>query len=220
MTLISYLKDRKNGRIYELMFEHAGRCLAVGKSFHDAGKIIASGNITDLSSRMKIIQTEERSADDIEAKINQEIAKSNLPSKISEDLMLFVRTLDRAAGASKRAVINLELISEYNLPEKYAKEVEKASEIIKEIFVEVNKALHSIEDIEKLKEKCRKVDELETEIDTLYTDLKSGYFEVEKVFNSSAALIILDHAFRDLEAAADFGEDAAELLLTLVARRG
>lgn len=220
MSLNLYLKDRKHRRILELLVEHAGRCRAVGKSFYEVGQMIVSGNKNDLSSKVAIIRSEERSADEVEAKISIEVAKSNLPTHLSEDLLLFVRALDRSAGASKRAVINLEIISDYDLPEVFAKKIGESTKIIREIFKKLEKALLNLTNSEKVFKICREVNSLETKIDNIYIDLKKGYFQIESVFNSSAALIILDHAFRDLEAAADFGEDAAELLTTLVARRG
>jgi uncharacterized protein Yka (UPF0111/DUF47 family) len=80
--------------------------------------------------------------------------------------------------------------------------------------------LNTINNEEKVYSICHEVNALETKIDVIYTELKRGYFEIEEAFKSSAALIILDHAFRDLESSADFGEDAAEILTTLVSRRG
>ncbi|MCY3413051.1 MAG: DUF47 family protein [Candidatus Heimdallarchaeota archaeon] len=220
MSLNTYLTDRKHRKIHELMLEHAGRCRAVGKSFMEASVMITTGKNNDLASRVSIIRAEERSADEVEAKINIEVAKSNLPTKLAEELLTFVRVLDRAAGASKRAVINLELISDYQLPNQYAKMVEESASIIRDIFIEMENALKRLDDTAYVKKSTQKVNQLETKIDNIYIELKKGYFEIEKAFNSSAALIILDHGFRDLEAAADFGEDAADLLLTLISRRG
>ena len=56
-------------------------------------------------------------------------------------------------------------------------------------------------------------------MDDLYAQFKTGYFEIEKAFNSTAAMIILDHAIRDIEECADRAEDAIELLAELVKRR-
>ncbi len=220
MSLNDYLKDRKQKIILDLMIEHAGRCRAVGKSFVEVGKMIASGNKTNLTSRVAIIKTQERSADEIEAKLGLEVAVSNLPSKMADDLLLLVRKLDRAAGAAKRSVINLELIKDFDLPEKLAERIRESTEIINEIFIKMELGLRSISNEDKVYNICYEVNALETKIDVIYTELKRGYFEIEDAFKSSAALIILDHAFRDLESSADFGEDAAEILTTLVSRRG
>lgn len=220
MNLNNYLKDRKQKRLSELLVEHAGRCKAVGKSFAEVGKMIATGNKTELPAKVAIITTQERSADDVEANINTEVATSNIPTKLGEELLTFVRNLDRSAGAVKRAVINLALIYEYTLPEKYGKKIEEATIIIQEIFMEMEKALTDISELNVVKEVCTNVNALETKIDKIYIYLKQGYFEIEKTFQSPAALLILDHSFRDLEASADFAEDAADQLLTLVSRRG
>ncbi len=218
MDLNSYLRDRKNSILRELMVEHAGRCKAVGNSFMEAGKALMSGSTEELNSRMKIIRTEERSADEVEARINKEISTSNIPPKLGEELAQFVRTLDRAAGACKRAVINLELLRDFKLPNTYVELFEKSTETIHQILIQMERGVQNISDIEVVTEVARLVDELETVIDQNYRKFKKGYFEIEKSFGSSAALILLDHALRDLEAAADFGEDSSEMLLALVRR--
>ncbi len=220
MSLNSYLKDRKRKKILELLLEHAGRCKSVGKSFGEVGSLIAQGNYSELSSKVAIITTQERSADDVEERLNREIALSNLPTKLGEEIQLFVRNLDRAAGAAKRSVINLELISNFKIPIKYATIIEDATKIIENIFVHMEHGLENIHDLDVVKEVYLKVNELETKVDKIYIELKRGYLEIEQVFNSAAALLILDHAFRDLEASADFAEDASDILLTLVSRRG
>ena len=220
MSLSSILKNRKNRRITNLLIEHAGMCVAVGNSLHKASAMMKSGSLSDLKSRVSVIRTEERSADEVEAKINREVAKSSLPSKLAEELLLFVRALDRAAGAAKRTVINLELISEYPMPKKYSNLINEATSILKEIFEIMEKTLHRLDDSTFVTKQCRKVGNRETKIDEIYVKLKKGYFEIEKTFNSAAAMIILDHAFRDIEAVADFSEDATEVLTTLVSRRG
>lgn len=219
MSLNSYLKDRKTRRLTELLLEHAGLCKSVGKSIFDVGKLLVSGNKQDLPSRVSIIKTQERSADEIELKINKEVAISNIPSKLGEELLLFVRTLDRAAGACKRSVINLEIIKDYSLPLSFTEKLMQASEFTYEIFVKMEEALNSMDNINTIEKLSAEINRLETKIDDLYAELKSGYFEIEESFKSSAALIILDHALRDLESSADFSEDAAEMLVTLLTRR-
>lgn len=219
MSLVSYLSDRKLKRIHELMMEHAGRCKAVGRTFQEVGKMIATGNKGEISEKLAIIKTEEKSADHIVVQITKQVALSNLPDEMSEELLSFIRTLDRAAGAAKRSVTNLYLIKDYSLPLKYAEKVEEASNIINDIFIRMEVALKNLNDMTTITSNCNEIDNLESKMDLIYQDLKNGYFEIEKSFKSAAALIILDHAFRDLESSADFGEDAAELLISLVSRK-
>ncbi|MHA2275477.1 MAG: hypothetical protein ACXAC2_06910, partial [Candidatus Kariarchaeaceae archaeon] len=85
----------------------------------------------------------------------------------------------------------------------------------------MDKAVNSIPngDAEYINSIARSIDKHEDKMDNLYAEFKIGYFEIEKVFNSTAAMIILDHAIRDIEECADRAEDAIELLAELIQRR-
>ncbi|MHA2251102.1 MAG: DUF47 family protein, partial [Candidatus Kariarchaeaceae archaeon] len=168
----------------------------------------------------EIIHTEEKSADNLEMELIKEVAKSELPdSKLKEDLIAFVRMLDSAAGGAKRSATNMLLLVNYPLPEKFANIIDEASKVVGTIFEEIEQAVLNLKDVDSVIKTSRKVDKLEDRMDTLYSNLKEGYFEIEKSFQSSAALIILDHVCRDLEFSADKAEDAIEILAELVQRR-
>jgi predicted phosphate transport protein (TIGR00153 family) len=219
MTLSEYLRDRKTRRVHELLIEHAGRCRAVANSYNQLVTAWAEGNKEVLVSRAAIIRSEEHSADEVMLTIQSEVAQSNLPTKISEELLSLVKMIDKAAGAAKRSGINIELLKEYILPKEYSDKLIEASKVLIEIFETLEKALNNISNPDKVIKLCEEVDSLESKIDDKYKILKNAYFQIEKLFKSSAALIILDHSFRDLESCADYAEDAAELLLALVERK-
>jgi uncharacterized protein Yka (UPF0111/DUF47 family) len=111
------------------------------------------------------------------------------------------------------------LLLNYPLPEQYSALIDEASKIIATIFEDIEQAVLNLDDVELVVKKSRKIDKLEHTVDGIYSDLKEGYFTIEKSFQSSAALIILDHVCRDLEGCADKGEDAIEILAEIVQRK-
>lgn len=218
--LASYLSSRRTKNVLNLMEKHVGRCKAVG---HTLGKIAtewSQGETEKVKINKEVIHTEEKSADNLEKELIKEVTKSEFSNdKLKEDLIKFVRMVDTSAGGAKRAATNMLLLVDYPLPDKYAKILDDAAHVIAEIFVEIEKAINNIKDVEFIKQSTLVIDKLEDDMDDYYSQLKKGYFEIEQSFGSAAALIILDHVARDLEHCADMGEDASEILLELVQRR-
>jgi uncharacterized protein Yka (UPF0111/DUF47 family) len=206
--------------VLQLLQEHAGRCKAVG---HTLGKISTSwsqGKEEAAKINKEIIHQEEKSADNLEAELIKEVAKSELPdTKLKEELITFVRMLDSAAGSAKRSATNMLLLLNYPLPTQYSALIDEASKIIATIFEDIEQAVLNLDDVELVIKKSRKIDKLEHTVDGIYSDLKQGYFTIEESFQSSAALIILDHVCRDLEGCADKGEDAIDILAEIVQRK-
>jgi predicted phosphate transport protein (TIGR00153 family) len=218
--LSSYLSSRKQRHILELLESHVGRCKAVG---HTLGKIADDwyqGETESAKINKRVIETEEKSADHLERQIIKEVGKSAIPGDtMKEDLINFVRLLDTAAGGAKRAGLNILLLMDYPLPEKYAQIFAESSKLVSQIFAKIEGAISQLDNTETIRQITQEVDKLEDQMDGNYSQLKTGYFEIEKSFESAAALIILDHIARDFEYAADMGEDAMDLLLELVQRR-
>jgi uncharacterized protein Yka (UPF0111/DUF47 family) len=206
--------------VLQLLQEHAGRCKAVG---HTLGKISTAwsqGKEEAAKINKEIIHQEEKSADNLEAELIKEVAKSELPdTKLKEELITFVRMLDSAAGSAKRSATNMLLLLNYPLPTQYSALIDEASKIIATIFEDIEQAVLNLDDVELVIKKSRKIDKLEHTVDGIYSDLKQGYFTIEESFQSSAALIILDHVCRDLEGCADKGEDAIDILAEIVQRK-
>ena len=219
-VLSDYLATRKQRRVLRLLVDHAGRCKAISHTLRKICEEWSAGETEAALINKEKIHSEEKSADIIEMEFILEVAQSELPeTKLKEDLIAFVRMLDLSAGSAKRSATNMLLLSDYPLPEKFAKLIKQGSKIIFEMFTVIEKAVKKIRDVDFVISKARKVDELEDQMDVIYSQLKAGYFEIEKVFRSSAALVILDHVVRDLESCADKGEDAIEILAELVQRK-
>lgn len=219
-VISSYLSSRRQRRVLQLLQEHAGRCKAVGHTLGKISKSWSQGKEEAARINKEIIHQEEKSADNLEAELIKEVAKSELPdTKLKEQLIAFVKMLDSAAGSAKRSATNMLLLLNYPLPGQYSAMIDEASKIIAMIFEDIEQAVLNLDDIELVIRKSRKIDKLEHTVDGIYSDLKEGYFTIEESFQSSAALIILDHVCRDLEGCADKGEDAIEILAEIVQRK-
>lgn len=221
-SLADYLTSRKLKKVMQLMQEHSGRCKAVAHTFGKISDAWYSGKIQEAKTNKAKIHAEEKSADHIERDLIHEVAKSELPdTKMKEELINFVRLLDAAAGSAKRSATNMVLLIDYPLPQKYSNMLKEGTDVIASIFNEMDIAVRSIPngDADKIISISRAIDKYEGKMDTLYAEFKIGYFEIEKTFNSTAAMIILDHAIRDIEECADRAEDAIELLAELIQRR-
>jgi predicted phosphate transport protein (TIGR00153 family) len=191
--------------------EHSGRCKAVAHTFGKISDAWYNGKTDEAKTNKAKIHSEEKSADHIERELIHEVAKSELPdTKMKEELIYFVRLLDSAAGSAKRSATNMVLLLDHPLPEKYSKLLKEGTDVIAVIFDEIDKAVNSVTngDPELINSISRSIDKHEDKMDDLYAQFKVGYFEIEKAFNSTAAMIILDHAIRDIEECADRAEDA------------
>jgi len=221
MSLLgNYLSQRKFNKIYDLMKNHVGRCRAIGDTLIKVTDAWKNGNKEEATIHKDLIDVEEASADDLEDEIIKEVATTNLPdAKIKEGLINFVRTLDDSGGGAKRVASNILLIMNYPLPQKYSKIVDDVSRLISKMFKLMEKAVLNIDNSPMIEAIADDIDVLENKMDQYYAELKKGYFAIETSFQSTAAMIILDHVIRDLEFCFDIGENAINLLAGLTYRR-
>ncbi len=214
--LTAYLGEKKSKEIIDLMIQHSYRCLNVGETLKRIADLWLKRQAGPAQTTVAMIESEEKSADNIAEKIFEELALSEIPPKLKDEIMGFVELLDKSAGAAKRSAKNMSLLIDYSLPQKYGEMILESCGIISQIFDEMVKTLKSLNNVEFVRNQDRLISDLENKMDKIYLDLKKGYFEIEKAFQSAAALIILDHVVRDLEASTDLAEDAADLLLNIV----
>jgi len=202
------------------MKNHVGRCRAIGDTLIKVTDAWKNGNKEEATIHKDLIDVEESSADDLEDEIIKEVAVANLPDKkLKEGLINFIRTLDDSAGGGKRVASNILLIIEYPLPQRYGKMVDEVAKLISRMFKLMEKAVLSLDNSQKIEDIAAEIGKLEHKMDGYYANLKKGYFAIEQSFQSTAALIILDHVVRDLEFCMDIGENAINLLAGLTFRR-
>jgi len=215
--LKQWLSRRRESRILKRIREHLikiNSCVSKSSDFYD---FWVKKDVEATKSSYKIISEEERTADVILANIVDMLSEGETPEYVRADLLNFVRLADKAAGAVKRGTQNLLILIEASFPEKITEIIGTIIESLVEeskLFIKTFDKMFQIER-EQLLEIINEVDKLESEIDKQYHNLK-----YEMAYNTpetpAGALIILDHAIRDLEEASDLIEDVAGLIRSIV----
>ena len=212
-----WLSRRRESRILKRIRDHliyVNSCIVKGKDFYKFWREKdeeASRNMYD------IIHQEEKTADNVEAEIIDMLSEGNTPEYVRTDLMNFIKIADKAAGNAKRGVKNLLLIINHDFPSGIKDIIDKMFDLLAEeidAFIKVFDAMLKVEHQELLKI-ISKVDQIESLMDDLYADIK-----LEISYNTAqvpaGALIILDHAIKDLEDVSDLVEDCADMIRSIV----
>ncbi len=215
--LKQWLSKRRESKILKRIRDHliyVDSCIVKGKDFY---KFWIAKDEEASNNMYEIIHQEEKTADSVEAEIIDMLSEGTTPEYVRTDLMNFIRLADRAAGNAKRGVKNLLLLINHKFPKGVNDIIGKIFDLLAEqidAFIKVFDSMFKVEH-PKLLELISKVDKYESEIDKLYADLK-----YEIAYNSgdvpAGALIILDHAIKDLEDVSDLVEDCADLVRSIV----
>lgn len=215
--LKQWLSKRRESKILKRIRDHliyVDSCIVKGKDFY---KFWIAKDEEASNNMYEIIHQEEKTADSVEAEIIDMLSEGTTPEYVRTDLMNFIRLADRAAGNAKRGVKNLLLLINHKFPKGVNEIIGKIFDLLAEqidAFIKVFDSMFKVEH-PKLLELISRVDNYESEIDKLYADLK-----YEIAYNSgdvpAGALIILDHAIKDLEDVSDLVEDCADLVRSIV----
>ncbi len=215
--LKQWLSRRRESRILKRIRDHliyVNSCIIKGKDFY---KFWIEKDEEASKNMYEIIFQEEKTADGVEADIIDMLSEGRTPEYVRADLMTFIRTADRAAGNAKRGVKNLLLLINHEFPKGITDLIGKIFDLLAEeidAFIKVFDTMFKVEHPELL-ENIAKVDRIESSIDTIYGNLK---FEI--AYNTenvpAGALIILDHAIKDLEDVSDLVEDCADMIRSMV----
>ncbi len=215
--LRQWLSRRRESRILKRIRDHliyVDSCIVKGKDFY---KFWIEKDEEASQNMYEIIYQEEKTADSVETEIIDMLSEGQTPEYVRADLMNFIRTADKAAGNAKRGVKNLLLLIKHEFPKGINELIGKIFDLLAEeidAFIEAFDAMFKVEHAELIKN-IAKVDGIESTIDNLYADLK-----YEIAYNSESvpagALIILDHAIKDLEDVSDLVEDCADMVRSIV----
>ncbi|MFW9851603.1 MAG: DUF47 domain-containing protein [Candidatus Thorarchaeota archaeon] len=215
--LRQWLSRRRESRILDKIrthLVHVNSCIIKSKDFF---KFWTEKDENAARNMYEIIHQEEKTADKVEVEIIDMLSEGQTPEYVRADLLNFIRTADKAAGSVKRSVNNLLLLIEHDFPKGVNKILDS---IFKLLVDEVEAFIKVFDDMFKLEhpqliEDIAKVDSIESKIDDKYRELK--YQIANKTEGVPAgALIILDHAMKDLEETSDLIEDCAEMLRSIV----
>ena len=182
-------------------------------SFADAVRAYIKGDVGAKNAAIQKVAEGEHEADILRAKMVNELSEGLLLPPDREDVMHFVKTLDKIADWTNGAARLLGFI-EQRLPESVLKNISQATEII---FASISKLREAIDataknELKKAIVDCHEVDRLEHEAD----DQKKLSIESIIHANLEPTQLLLSYQLTEyLEGVTDKIEDAADFIKVL-----
>ncbi len=181
--------------------------------FAEAVAAFIKGDINAKSIAIEKVRESEHQADLLRSKMVSELSEGMLLPPDREDLMHFVKSLDRIADWTNGAARILGFI-EQKLPEDIAKNISSATELI---FTSISKLKEGIQaitknDLKKALKDCEEVDHIEHDAD----DQKKILIEAIIHNKLEPTILLLCYQLAEyLEGVTDKIEDAADLVKVL-----
>lgn len=184
--------------------------------FAEAVKAFTQGDLNAKTIAIENVRQSEHQADILRSKMVKELSEGLLLPPDREDLMHFVKTLDKIADWTNGAARILGFI-EQKLPETILKNISTATELI---FTSISKLKDAIDtiaknDLKKALADCEEVDRLEHEAD----DQKKTLIEAIIHARLEPTNLLLTYQLAEyLEGVTDKIEDAADFIKVLAIR--
>lgn len=171
------------------------------------------GDLQAKTAAIENVRESEHQADILRSKMVNELSESLLMPPDREDLMHFVKTLDKIADWTNGAARILGFI-EQKLPEDILKNIASATELIFSSISRLKEAIYSVtkNDIKKALKDCEDVDRLEHDADDQKKTL------IESIIHAKlepATLLLCYQLAEYLEGVTDKIEDAADFIKVL-----
>ena len=170
----------------------------------------------DLKARAEFVikvRDNERQADKIRSKMVDMLSESPLLPPDREDLMHFVKTLDRIADWTCGTARLLDFLEE-KLPEEIMKNISIATDIIFDSISNLRDCIHAItkNDLKQAIKDCHEVGDCESRADDQKQTLIRAIIHSKLNANK---LIVVYHLAETLEGITDKIEDAADFIKTI-----
>jgi uncharacterized protein len=181
--------------------------------FADAVKAFTVGDINAKTAAIENVRESEHQADILRSKMVSELSESLLLPPDREDLMHFVKTLDKIADWTNGAARILGFI-EQKLPESVLKNISSATELIVTSISKLKEAIQAIakNDLKKALLDCEEVDRIEHQAD----DQKKLLIEAIIHVKLEPISLLLSYQLAEyLEGVTDKIEDAADFIKVL-----
>jgi predicted phosphate transport protein (TIGR00153 family) len=181
--------------------------------FAEAIKAFIQADLNAKTVAIENVRQSEHEADVLRSKMVSELAESLLLPPDREDLMHFVKTLDKIADWTNGAARLLGFI-EHRPPENILKNISTATELIFTSISKLKDSIHALtkNDLKKALLDCEEVDRLEHEAD----DQKKVL--IESIIHAKlepTSLLLCYQLAEYLEGVTDKIEDAADLIKVL-----
>jgi len=181
--------------------------------FSEAVKAFIQGDLTAKTTAIENVRESEHAADVLRSKMVDELSEGLLLPPDREDLMHFVRGLDKIADWTNGAARILGFIEE-KLPENILKNISTATDLIFSSISKLKEAIQSItkNDLKKALQDCVDVDRIEHDAD----DQKRLLIETIIHAKLEPATLLLCYQLAEyLEGVTDKIEDAADFIKVL-----
>ena len=179
-------------------------------NFRKAIEAYMQGDLKTRKNLIDEVRKNEREADTLRSKMINMLLGSPLLPPDREDLMHFVKTLDRIADWTCGTARLLNFLDE-KLPEEIMQNISLGTDIIVESISKLKDAIHAINNnnVERAMKDCSAVEECESKADDQKQALISTIIHSKLDANK---LIIVYHLAETLEGITDKIEDAADFI--------
>ncbi len=215
-ALSSWFRKRRESSVLDAAKDHLLRILDTAREMDNAIKCAHAGNAADALAAIERVGVAEKVADNIEIRMEEELAKGDIPSKEREDIMHLVKRLDHIADWIKSASKNLQIIIEAKMavsPEIWGK-----YRTITLKSVSATTALKAM--LDSMGTSHSDVVRYATDIDRLEHEVDDDYFALKKDLMTSdldpRVLFVLRDLLHALENSLDDVKTSSELIHIII----
>lgn len=212
-NILGWLGMAEEQSILQDAERHVEETYKTVKFFAEAVNAFVQGNADIKAQAIENVRVSEHEADTLRSKMVTELSEGLLMPPDREDLMHFVKTLDKIADWTNGAARILGFI-EQRPSENILKNISLGTELIVKSVTKLKESIHALKknDLKKALEDCEEVDRIEHEAD----DQKK--LLIEAIIHAKlepTALLLCYQLAEYLEGVTDKIEDAADLIKVL-----
>ncbi len=209
-NILGWLGMAEEQSILEDAQKHVEETYRTVSYFAEAVQVFIQGDAAAKALAIDKVGKSEHEADILRSKMVKELSESLLLPPDREDLMHFVKTLDKIADWTNGAARILGFI-EKKLPESVLSNVSSATELIVNSISKLKESIHALtkNDLKKALADCEEVDRIEHQAD----DQKKMLIESIIHSNLDPTSLLLSYQLAEyLEGVTDKIEDAADFI--------
>ena len=216
-SILAWFEKRRKTKTLETARLQITKSIETIEDLKKAVVAFHEGRSKDATKSLDELFSKENEIDELRRSVFEDLSKGSLPVKYREDLMLLVRRLDMMADRVKDSARSIKVLLGQKIPKEMTKAFVEITKTLFECSVALGKCLEMLGiDPSEVKNRARKVEELETQLDEEYLKTKSLLFKYDKQVGCATIVELKDLA-DSLEQAADLCEDTSDYIRTLAA---
>lgn len=210
--IINWLAERRESKLLKELVRHSDYVVRTADEFNRAIIAMSNQDYSGVRQAIERISANEKSADNMENSIMEELIKGDLNSKEREELLRLVTRLDTIAdwikdgGRNLSMIMDMELTVDQSIWNSLIEISSQLLEIVKAMDRSLKAVLDNEDDIDSFR---KKVEDLEHSID-------QNYYAVKKAIIQNAggvkAMFLLRDLLHCIENGADATKDASDVL--------